>query len=275
MTQWKLDNTWDYTHSANSANLQNICIYLYNLYIYFAYICCLSVCLYPINVKTAEPIGPKFCVWHHVAPGKVFECLVFFIFLQLSSLYGLYFIYTGYSRAVSLVFPMRFPWCIADMYPQSSAPLPFQPSSSIINIQLYIYSYYYSSHFHPSSLPLSSTFSLPLIFPVLSPFPIFLLSPLSCHHLTPPHIPCIIPIYIPFLISITSLYYISHSLFIFFLIPPFLAYLISFFLSYHPISTYLIPLLILSHLPFYFFIWIIFLFFSSPLSTQNFIPLKL
>ena len=23
---------------------------------------CLSVCLYPINVKTAEPIGPKFFV---------------------------------------------------------------------------------------------------------------------------------------------------------------------------------------------------------------------
>ena len=25
---------------------------------------CLSVCLYPINVKTAEPIGPKFFVGH-------------------------------------------------------------------------------------------------------------------------------------------------------------------------------------------------------------------
>ena len=27
---------------------------------------CPGVCLYPINVKTAEPIGPKFCVGHHV-----------------------------------------------------------------------------------------------------------------------------------------------------------------------------------------------------------------
>ena len=36
--------------------------YLY-LYIYFA---CLSVRLYPINVKTAEPIGPTFfCVTSH------------------------------------------------------------------------------------------------------------------------------------------------------------------------------------------------------------------
>ena len=34
---------------------------------------CLFVCLYPINVKTAEPIGPKFFVGHHVPAGKVYE----------------------------------------------------------------------------------------------------------------------------------------------------------------------------------------------------------
>jgi len=34
---------------------------------------CLSVCLYPINVKTAEPIGPKFFVGHLGTPGKVYE----------------------------------------------------------------------------------------------------------------------------------------------------------------------------------------------------------
>ena len=34
---------------------------------------CLFVCLYPLNVKTAEPIGPKFCVGPHVTPGKVYE----------------------------------------------------------------------------------------------------------------------------------------------------------------------------------------------------------
>ena len=34
---------------------------------------CLFVCLYPINVKTTEPIGPKFCVGPHVTPGKVYE----------------------------------------------------------------------------------------------------------------------------------------------------------------------------------------------------------
>ena len=35
----------------------------------------MSVCLYPINVKTAEPIGPKFCVGHLGTPGKVYEFL--------------------------------------------------------------------------------------------------------------------------------------------------------------------------------------------------------
>ena len=32
---------------------------------------CLFVCLYPINVKTAEPIRPKFCVGPQVVPGKI------------------------------------------------------------------------------------------------------------------------------------------------------------------------------------------------------------
>ena len=36
----------------------------------------LSVCLYPINVKKAEPIGPKFFVGPHVIPGKVYECVL-------------------------------------------------------------------------------------------------------------------------------------------------------------------------------------------------------
>ena len=34
---------------------------------------CLSVCLYSINVKTAEPIGPKIFVGSRVTPGKVYE----------------------------------------------------------------------------------------------------------------------------------------------------------------------------------------------------------
>ena len=41
------------------------------------YKCGLSVCLYPINVKTAKPIGPKFFVGHQVTPGKVYDVIYF------------------------------------------------------------------------------------------------------------------------------------------------------------------------------------------------------
>ena len=44
---------------------------------------CLSVCLYAINVKTAEPIGPKFVVGHHVTTGKVYEWSKFQIFVSI------------------------------------------------------------------------------------------------------------------------------------------------------------------------------------------------
>ena len=43
------------------------------IYINLACLSVSSVCLYPINVKTAEPIGPKFCVGPHVTPGKVYK----------------------------------------------------------------------------------------------------------------------------------------------------------------------------------------------------------
>ena len=42
-------------------------IYIYTL------LACLLVCLHPINIKTAEPIGPKFGEGPHMTPGK--ECL--------------------------------------------------------------------------------------------------------------------------------------------------------------------------------------------------------
>ena len=35
---------------------------------------CLYVSLYPINVKTADQIGPKFRVGKHMTPGKVYGC---------------------------------------------------------------------------------------------------------------------------------------------------------------------------------------------------------
>ena len=42
-------------------------------FIYIIWLVCLSLfSLCQINVKTAEPIGPKFCVGHRVTPGKVY-----------------------------------------------------------------------------------------------------------------------------------------------------------------------------------------------------------
>ena len=44
-----------------------ILIYIYTLLV------CLGVCLHPMNVKKAKPIGPKFCVGLHMSPGKVYR----------------------------------------------------------------------------------------------------------------------------------------------------------------------------------------------------------
>ena len=46
------------------------CIYVYTLLVCMSV--CLSVRLCPINVKTAEPIGPKFFVGPRVTEGKVY-----------------------------------------------------------------------------------------------------------------------------------------------------------------------------------------------------------
>ena len=60
------------------------------LYLYINLAChgvclfvCLSGCLYPINVKTAEPIGPKLFVGHLGTPGKVYEWSKFQIFVSI------------------------------------------------------------------------------------------------------------------------------------------------------------------------------------------------
>ena len=53
-----------------------------NIYQYIN-LACLLVCLYPINVKTAEPIGSKFFVGHLGTPGKVYEWSKFQIFVSI------------------------------------------------------------------------------------------------------------------------------------------------------------------------------------------------
>ena len=53
----------------------SVLVSLRNLYINLAGLfVCQSVCLYPINVKTTKPIGPKFCLGPRMTPGKVFGC---------------------------------------------------------------------------------------------------------------------------------------------------------------------------------------------------------
>ena len=44
---------------------------------------CLFVCLYPINVKTAEPIGPKPFLRSRVTPGRVYGWSNFQIFASI------------------------------------------------------------------------------------------------------------------------------------------------------------------------------------------------
>ena len=63
--------------STKTIVLKLIHICLYTLLV------CLSACLYPINVKTAEPIGPKFCVGLCMPPGKVYEKIC----LQLNQIF--------------------------------------------------------------------------------------------------------------------------------------------------------------------------------------------
>ena len=54
-----------------------------DIYILIWLVClfvCLGVCVF---VKTAEPIGPKFFVGHHVTTGKVYEWSKFQIFVSI------------------------------------------------------------------------------------------------------------------------------------------------------------------------------------------------
>ena len=54
-----------------SYSLINVLTLILSIY-KFGLSVCLFVCLYPINVKTAEPIGPKFFVGSRVTPQKVY-----------------------------------------------------------------------------------------------------------------------------------------------------------------------------------------------------------
>ena len=65
-------NDWCELLFKNNTVIDELNIYIYTLLV------CLSVHLYPINVKTAEPIRPKFYVAPHVTPGKEYDWSKFF-----------------------------------------------------------------------------------------------------------------------------------------------------------------------------------------------------
>ena len=69
---------WFSLYLINWYSYSNSSIYKFGLSV--CLFVCLFVCLYPINVKTAEPIEPKFFVGHLVTPGKVYEWSKFQIF---------------------------------------------------------------------------------------------------------------------------------------------------------------------------------------------------
>ena len=50
---------------------------LFVIYVYTLLVCLFDVGLYPINVKTAEPIGPKFFVGARVTQRKVINDRIF------------------------------------------------------------------------------------------------------------------------------------------------------------------------------------------------------
>ena len=69
-----------------SIHVQHLIYIFYLWYLYINLAClsvCLFVCLYPINVKTTGPIGPKFFVGHLGTPGKVYEWSKFQIFVSI------------------------------------------------------------------------------------------------------------------------------------------------------------------------------------------------
>ena len=66
-------------HPVNSVvdlNKTNMSKYIKKVHIYI-YFACLGVCLYPINVKMAEQIGPKFCVRLCITKSCIQNLLIF------------------------------------------------------------------------------------------------------------------------------------------------------------------------------------------------------
>ena len=96
-----INNLWLYTIYVISINYVISGLVLRSSSIYkFSLSVCLFVCLYPINVKTAEPIGPKFCVlsgrylytridaFKVIMQGKLFQRCTYLLYCCVLSLGG-------------------------------------------------------------------------------------------------------------------------------------------------------------------------------------------
>jgi len=85
-TKMAMFNSQQYYWKPLIKNVKDIVVFLrfkvVHAYLYIN-LACLSLCLYPINVKTAEPIGPKFFVGHLGTPWKVYEWSKFQIFVSI------------------------------------------------------------------------------------------------------------------------------------------------------------------------------------------------
>ena len=107
-----------------------------NLYINLAW---LSVCLYPINVKTAEPIGSKFFVGHHVTTGKVYEWSKFQIFVSIK-------IFCENPRIIFVLFYDVHKKNMFTINLEDGREAPYKASSlnSISEVRTYVWSYWVS-----------------------------------------------------------------------------------------------------------------------------------
>ena len=66
-------NSQGFIVNIECSRIQNVSENLFNVHpLYIKYIDCMSVCLCPINVKTTELIGPKFCEGPHITPVKIY-----------------------------------------------------------------------------------------------------------------------------------------------------------------------------------------------------------
>ena len=87
----------------------NIITCVIYIYIYFACLgVCLFVCVYQINVKTAEPIAPNVFVGPYMTTGKVYEWSKFQIFVKKFFIFLKFWKSTKYFDEIRELFYVLF-----------------------------------------------------------------------------------------------------------------------------------------------------------------------